>query len=231
MLNPTLAIALLTAIALQPLTTLNRVHAQGSTSIEAVEIAIPNGPKLNGRFRDAGTGAPGVLLFPMCSDSGEHGWAPVAEQLHKAGVSSLMVEEAGYTDREARGDAALAFLRSRVGANTPVALTGGSCGVSLAAGTASRNSAHVRALVLLSGPHTADHIAFVSRTPSLAVFSGASDGEPPSPEWARELRKASAHPDSHVEIWTVTSHGTDYFIENPAFAAQISDWLVKRLKP
>ena len=222
------AAALITAFAL--LTSPTPAHAQTVSTVEPIQISIPNGPKLNGKYRDGGPGAPGVLLFPMCSDSGEDGWAPVAAQLQKAGVSSLMVEEAGYSDREARGDAALAFLRSRVGANAPVAITGGSCGVALAAGTATRNPEQVRALVLLSGPHTADHVAFVSKTPSLAVFSGASDGEPPSPEWARELKKASANPASHAEIWTVTSHGTDYFIENPAFASQISDWLVKQLK-
>ena len=230
MLNRAITSALITAIVLQPVAPLDRVHAQGSSSVEVVEIAISNGPKLTGRYRDAGTGAPGVLLFPMCSDNGEDGWTPLAEQLHKAGVSSLMVAEAGYSAREARGDAALAFLRSRVGPNAPVALTGGSCGVSLAAGTALRNPEQVRALVLLSGPHNAPHVEFIRKTPSLAVFSGASDGEPPSPEWARELRNASANPASHVEIWTVTAHGTDYFIESPAFAAQVADWLVKRLK-
>ena len=69
-----------------------------------------------------------------------------------------------------------------------------------------------------------------SASPRLAVFSGASAGEPPSPEWARALKQASAHPASRIEIWTQRSHGTDYFAVNPSFADRIADWLIERLK-
>ena len=54
---------------------------RAEATVERVEIAAPNGFKLAGRFRDAGGGAPGVLLFPMCSPTGPDGWTPVAERL------------------------------------------------------------------------------------------------------------------------------------------------------
>jgi pimeloyl-ACP methyl ester carboxylesterase len=147
-------------------------------------------------------------------------------------VSSLMVAEPGYGEngaRERRADAAVAYLRSRVGERVPIALTGGSCGVALALSTASRHPEHVGAVVLVSGPYGDEQLEYVRKTPTLAVFSGASAGELPSPEWARALKQASAHPASRVEIWTPRAHGTDYFAVNPAFAGRVTDWLVERL--
>ena len=208
------------------------VHAQGSparATIDSVSIPVPGDAALGGRYRDAGRGAPGVLLFPMCASGAGDGWRPVAERLQAAGVSSLMVAEPGYGAREARADAALAYLRSRVGAGAPIALTGGSCGVSLALGTAARHAGQVAALVLLSGPYGDEQLEHVRVTPTLAVFSGASEEERPSPTWARALKQASAHPASRVEIWAPASHGTDYFALDPAFAGRVADWLVERL--
>ena len=202
-------------------------------AIESVKISTPDGSMLAGRYRDAGRGAPGVLLFPMCSPSGVDGWTPVAERLAAAGVSSLMMAEVGYGPdgaREARGGSAVAYLRLRVGQNAPVALTGASCGVALALGTAARHPERVRAVVLLSGPYDHDQLAHVRKTPSLAVFSGASERESPTPDWARALKLASANPASRVELWKASAHGTDYFALNPSFAQEIVDWLVQRLK-
>lgn len=200
--------------------------------VEAVSIAVPNGEPLDGQYRDAGRGAPGVLLFPMCGPRGVDGWRPVAERLHAAGVSSLMVAEPGYGPngaRQARADAAFAYLGSRLGEGTPTALTGGSCGVALALSTASRHPGRVGAVVVVSGPYSDEQIEYVRKSPSLAVFSGASEAEPPSPEWARALKQASANPASRVEIWTARAHGTEYFAVNPAFAEQVTVWLVERL--
>ena len=89
--------------------------------------------------------------------------------------------------------------------------------------------ADVRAVVVISGPYDNEDLEYVRKTPTLAVFSGASAGEPPSPDWARALKDASAHPASRLEIWTPAEHGTDYFIVNPAFATTITEWLVQRL--
>ena len=202
-------------------------------AIESVKISTPDGSMLAGRYRDAGRGSAGVLLFPMCSPTGVDGWTPVADRLAAAGVSSLMVAEVGYGPngaRQARGGSALAYLRLRIGRDAPVGVTGGSCGVALALGTAARHPERVRALVLLSGPYDDDQLAHVRSTPALAVFSGASEREPPSPVWARALKQASPNPASRVEVWTQSAHGTDYFALNPSFAQEIADWLVHRLK-
>ena len=206
--------------------------AAAGTAVERVQIPVPNGASLDGRYRDAGRGRPGVLLFPMCSGSGVDGWTPVAERLRAAGVSSLMVAEPGFGPngaRQERANAAMAFLRSRAGETAPVGVTGGSCGVALALGTAVLHPGTVRGVAVLSGPHTDDQLEFIRKTPGLAVFSGASEGEPPSPEWARALKQASANPESRVKIWTPQSHGTDYFAVNPAFAGEIADWLARQL--
>jgi len=207
-----------------------QVPASAAT-VENVQITVPGGgPVLTGRYRSAGRGTAGVLLFPMCSPSGADGWRPVADRLRAAGVSSLMIAEPGWDAREARADAALAYLRSRLGATASIALTGGSCGVALALSTAFRHPERVRAVAVLSGPYADLALEHVRASPKLAVFSGASTGEPPSPEWARALKQASAHPASQVEIWTPRSHGTDYFAVNPSFAERVADWLIERLK-
>ncbi len=227
---PALAMSLCAALAPS-----HSVQAQAPASgaaVEDVRIPVPGGSTLAGRYRDAGAGAPGVLLFPMCSRTGADGWTPVAERLRAAGVSSLMVAEPGYGPngaREARADAAVAHLASRLGAGAPIALTGGSCGVALALGTASRHPRLVRAVVVVSGPYGDELLEHVRRTPTLAVFSGASEREPPSPEWARALKQASAHAASRVEIWEPPAHGTDYFAVNPSFAGRIAAWLAERL--
>ena len=208
------------------------LRAQGAATLapENVTISVASGSVVAGRYRDAGRGRPGVLLFPMCSPTGADGWRPVADRLRAAGISSLMVAEPGFDARQARADAALAYLRSRIGESAPVALTGGSCGVALALSTASRHPEQLRAVAVLSGPYDDEHLEYVRKTPKLAVFSGASAGEAPSPEWARALKQASAHPASRVEIWTPQAHGTDYFAMNPSFAEQVAGWLTERLK-
>ncbi len=43
--------------------------------IGSVKIPTPSGVPLDGRFADAGRGAPGVLLFPMCRADAMNGWA------------------------------------------------------------------------------------------------------------------------------------------------------------
>ena len=59
--------------------------------IGRVKIPTPSGVPLDGRFADAGRGAPGVLLFPMCRADAMNGWAPIVERLLTSGVSSLQV--------------------------------------------------------------------------------------------------------------------------------------------
>lgn len=208
---------------------------------ERVQISVTGG-QLSGTFIDAGRGTPGVLLFHMCDPNAVDGWAPVAERLAAIGVSSLAVAYRGYgpsrgqttsvpgDQRFADADAMLAYLRSRVGATAPVGVTGSSCGVEVALRTAMRHPDGMRAVVVIAGPHSDDLLEHVRKTPGLAVFSGSSEGNRPAPDWAQALKAASRNPASQVRIPPGSAHGTEIFRENPAFAVEIADWLVERLK-
>lgn len=203
-------------------------------------VVTPDGARLPARLRDAGPGSPGVVFFPMCSPNSQDGWAPVADGLLRSGVSSVIVSHRSMTpnaggtatgdQRFADADAAVAFLRSRIGPDAPLAVAGSSCGVSIALRTSEAHSTHVRAVVVLSGPHLASQIEFVRKAPGLAVFSGASLQEPPSPDWARELHAASKHPASRVRLLEPRAHGTDLLRVEPTLAVEISEWLVDQLR-
>jgi dienelactone hydrolase len=206
---------------------------------EGVKIATPSGAVLAGDYLNAGPGAPGVLFFPMCRADAIDGWAPVAARLFGARISSLTITYRGYGEstsvgsgdqRAADADAALLYLRSRTGASAAVAVAGSSCGVYLSLMTAARHPEGTRALVALTGPHTAAQVEYVRKTPALAVFSGAAVLDGPAPEWARELKQASSHAASRVTLPDGKAHGTDIFLANPPFAHEIADWLAARLK-
>jgi dienelactone hydrolase len=164
---------------------------------------------------------------------------PVADRLLSRGVSSLIVtyrnmdgNTGGSASGDQRGndaDAAVAYLRGRLGGDVPLGLAGSSCGVYIALRTAAAHPETTRAVVALSGPHTESQLAHVRRTPALAVFSGATAAEPPSPEWARALDAASAHPRSRAVIVDQQAHGTDLFAVHPTLESQIAGWLVTQL--
>jgi pimeloyl-ACP methyl ester carboxylesterase len=132
--------------------------------------------------------------------------------------------------RGADADAAFAYLRSRIGGDAPVAFAGSSCGVNIALRTTSAHPEGTRAVVVLSGPHTEAQIEYVRKTPGLAIFSGASTTEPPSPEWARALKEASANLASRVAILEQRAHGTDLLRVHPTLSDDVAGWLVTQLK-
>ena len=214
--------------------------AGAAADSERVTITTPDASRLAARLFDAGRGSPGVVFFPMCSAGAGDGWIPVAERLHRAGVSSLVTSyrgTAGNTTGTGSGDqrgpdadAAVAFLQSRIGVDAPLAFGGSSCGVFIALRTAAAHPATTRAVVVLSGPHGDAQAAYVRKTPALAVFSGASAAEPPSPDWARALKDASAHPASQVVILDQDAHGTSLFGVHPTLADDVARWLLARLK-
>jgi alpha-beta hydrolase superfamily lysophospholipase len=209
---------------------------------EGVTIETSTGGVVTARYVNAGPGAPGTILFPICRADAVDGWRPVAERLREAGVSSLTIVYRGYAEAAGQGpspvgdqrvpdtDAAFAYLRSRIGPAAPVGVTGSSCGVNLAFLTASRHPADVRAVVALAGPHTDAQLEHVRQTPQLAVFSGASRAETPAVEWATALQKASANGASRLDIIDGNAHGTDNFTGHPGVAQEIAEWLVSRLK-
>lgn len=121
-----LKIGKVTAMTLWAVLMLAPLRAQapvGDRVVDEVRISGPDGSIVVGRYRDAGRGSRGVLLFPMCSPSGLNGWSPVADRLRVAGVSSLMLPLplGTMSERQARADAAMAYLQSRLDESAPIA--------------------------------------------------------------------------------------------------------------
>lgn len=216
--------------------------APAQDKIEAVTIPTPYGGVLAGKFLEARGATAGVLFFPMCSPNSHDGWMPVAQHLQKLGVSSLILHHRGRSgdstvatnpaadQKVADADAALEYLKSRVGKDGYLAVGGSSCGVYMSFALAARHKNGFRAVVALSGPHTPNHAKFVKDTPALAVFSGASRLEPPSDQWARELKEASGNDASKVVIADERAHGTELFAIKEGFAKEVAEWLAQRLK-
>jgi len=206
--------------------------------VAPVKIPTPSGVPLEGRFADAGRGAPGVLFFPMCRREAMDGWLPIAARLLDAGVSSLLVtyREYGTSDTRVTGDqrtsdadGALAYLRSRIGQGADVAVAGSSCGVYHALSVAARHPDRIRAVVALTGPHTRAHVEFLSARSDIAVFSGAALEDVPAPDWARELKAASPSQSSATAFANGKAHGTDIFRDDQAFATELATWIAKQL--
>jgi hypothetical protein len=206
------------------------VHRQQATAIEHVTIQSQGGASLAAEYWHAGAGSPGVLFFPMCSRGAEQGWSPVADRLHDLGVSSLVISFRGSRDRwKADADASVSYFRSRLGAATPLAVAGSSCGVYMALLTASTRHDAIRAVVALTGPHSDDLVGFIRHSPGIAVYSGASEKDGPAAGWARELHGASSNPGSKLVLLRELAHGTDLFAVEKSLAPGISEWLAGQL--
>lgn len=225
----TLGLSVLLSIASPSLAGASDARASAG---ERVTIPSDGGVTIAGEYRHAGAGTPGVLFFAMCSGTaGLDGWSPVADRLRDRGVSSLVIRFTGSRDHwKTDGAAAIAYLRARAGSVTPLAVAGSSCGVSMALLTAVANPEAFRAVAVLTGPYGDDSLAFVRRTPALAVYAGASAQDGPAPGWARELRDASSHPDSKLVLLPTLGHGTELFAVETSLAPDMADWLGARLR-
>ena len=208
-----------------------------SLDVESVKIPTPSGTSLDGRFADAGRGAPGVLFFPMCREDAMDGWLPIAERLLNPGVSSLLVTYREYGTSGARvagdqrandADGALAYLRSRIGESADVAVAGSSCGVYHALSAAARHPEQVRAVVALTGPHTRAHVAFLSARADIAVFSGPPSKTCRHPTGARA--EGGIH-QSDVGNGILERQGSrhGHFPERSTYATELASWLANRL--
>jgi len=209
---------------------------------ESVRLTTSAGGSLEARYVGVPSPAAGVVFFPMCRPDATDGWMPVAERLRAHGISSVTLIYRGYGDsrggpagneggdqRANDGDAALAWLRARIGPDARVGVAGSSCGVGMAMIAAGRHVDTVGAVVALTGPHTSGQLAHMRATPGLAVFSGSAEEDRPAPDWARELKAASANSASRLEIFAGREHGTDIFRANPQAADTIAAWLRTQL--
>jgi hypothetical protein len=202
-----------------------------TTAIERITIRPEGAAALAADYRHGGSRASAVIFFPMCSPGAKEGWSPVADRLLERGVSSLVVSYTWARESwQANADAVVTYLQSRSGGTPPLAVAGSSCGVDMALSTASARPDAIRAVVALTGPHNKDEVAFIRSSPTVAVYSGSGETDGPAAGWARELRAASAHPDSTLVLVGRSGHGTDLFGAEPSLAPQIADWLAARLR-
>jgi hypothetical protein len=223
-------ISLVAVLCISATLPVDLVQAQ-APAVERVTMEPKGAAPIVAEYRHAGTDAPGVLLFPMCARGAMQGWTPVADDLRSRGVSSLVLT---YTwAREAwtaNADAAVAYLRSRSGGAPPLAVAGSSCGVDMGLSTAAARPDAFRAVVALTGPHNDTQVAFIRRSPGIAVYAACAEQDGPAAGWARELRGVSAHADSTLVFVPGSGHGTELFGVDPSLAPRIADWLAARLR-
>src|SRR5688572_30145111 len=167
-----------------------------------VEIRSFDGQPLAATYFNPGRAGPVVVVFRNC-DQKRADIADLAARVSALGAHVITWEYRGglatnltWAETRARdADAILAWQVSQPGVDGERVLgIGGSCGVSLALDFAERNAARVRGLVLLSGPGTASQRAFVSRTPSLALFGAASKAEGAAVFYIDSIVRASTNP-------------------------------------
>jgi dienelactone hydrolase len=223
--------------------------AAGGGNKSDVDVKAVDGINLRATYFSPGQPGPAVLLIHQCNMD-RHSWDRLANDLAAAGFHVLTFDFRGFGDTGDKApdaaarrtqmtekwpkdvDAAYDYLISRPGVDkTRVAVGGASCGVTQAANAAMRHPA-VSALVMLSGPAGDQGLAYISQTPSLAVFGAAADKDSivaTSQASVTEARDASKHPASTVKIYPGTEHGVPMFDKNTELEPMIVSWLQKQL--
>ena len=229
------------------------LSAPQSTEPTRVSIPTADGQQIVAHFFDAGPGAPATIMFPMCAPGLMEGWHPLARRLQAQRISTLAVTYRGWggstgqqppprtTLADAQrfwttvwgpdADSAVAYLQKQLGARTPLAVIGTSCGVHMSLLTASRHPDVVRAAILMAGPHTDEQVDYIKRTPSLAIMAASSEGDGQAPEWAKALRAASSHPNSTLVLVPGNAHGTPLLTSDPTIVDTMTTWLAAQLRP
>ena len=173
----------------------------------------------------------------------------VEARLVDAGVHVLTMdlrgfgESAGAGIREAGGfppflqtatgdvDMAFDYLRKQERVDTGRMGAGGaSCGAMLTADLAARRP--VKALMLLSGPPSAEAVANMAARSDLAVFGAAATGDTITGGVAGQLQGAvdgSKHPSSTAKIYDGTEHGLPMFEKNADLEPALVSWLKMEL--
>jgi dienelactone hydrolase len=210
-----------------------------------VSIKAADGVMLRGTYFSSGMSGPAVLLLHQCN-ADRHSWDGLANDLAAAGMHVLTFDFRGFGETgdkpanpQARRaqmaetwpkdvDAAYAFLLGQQGVDrSRVAVGGASCGVAQAAGAAARHT-EVTELLALSGPAGDTGLAYIARTPALAVFGAAADHDATVATSARSVtdaKEASKNPRSRVTIYPGTEHGVPMFEKNSDLEPSIVAWL------
>ncbi|MEQ1573298.1 MAG: hypothetical protein ABL993_03550 [Vicinamibacterales bacterium] len=209
-------------------------------STRNVDIRAADGVTLKGTYFSPGRRGPAILLLHQCNLT-RQAWDGLAGNLVGAGFHVLTVDYRGYGEsggprdpelmRAERPkwpgdvDAMFASLLAQPDVDrSRVALGGASCSVAQSSELASRRP-EVKALIELSGSASEAGKAYVARTPALAVFGAAAEGDGNAPAGISALVGASGHPRSTMKIYAGAEHGVPMFAKNPDLLPRIVSWL------
>jgi dienelactone hydrolase len=242
--------------------------SQQQPAARVVDLKASDGTLLKASYFAAGKPGPGVLLFHQTNRT-RKAWDDVAVRLTVAGINTLTLDMRGFGEsggtphdkltpkervqvRERRPtdiDTAWQYLVSQPGVKGDVIGLGGAGldGVENSIQTASRHSAQVKSLVLISGQTELAGRKFMrqaSQLPGLFVWAD-SDDYPPTAEVMEWLYGISSNPDKKFihyagpeapwlayedkDVPATGSHGTDLFKVHPELRGTVVDWFVTTL--
>jgi len=211
-----------------------------------VDIPMSDGIVLRGTYFSPGAPGPAVLLLHQCNMD-RRAWFGVAADLSSAGMHVLTVDFRGLgesggkpvtqADRQSLStkwpadvDAALAFLLAQQGVDqSRIAVGGASCAVPQASTLAIRQR-RIRALLVLSGPATADAKSYISKTPGLAVFGAAAEQDAGAVQGIKDLVSASTNTASTLKLYPGTEHGVELLMAHKDLGTLIVSWLKTQMR-
>jgi dienelactone hydrolase len=219
----------------------------GDVQKQDVDIKAPDGVVLKASYFSSGRSGPAMLLLHQCNMD-RHAWDGLAQDLAAAGFHVLTVDYRGYGESGGERlkdaaqrravmlekwpgdvDAAYEYLVNRLSVDrSRIAVGGASCGVTQSSDLATRHH-EIKALMLLSGTTSDAARAYISSTPSLAVFGAASAGDTGPANGIRQAVAASKNEHSTVEIYEGTEHGVPMFGKHPDLEPAIVSWLRARM--
>ena len=212
-----------------------------------VDLKASDGVTLKATYTSPGRPGPAMLLIHQCNMD-RTSWSGISAALVDAGVHVLTMDLRGFGDSGGEGmsggfpnlmaksvadvDMAFAYLVDQPGVDgSRVAVGGASCGAMLT-GDLPIHQDGVTALMLLSGPPSADAIAHIAATPGLAVFVAGAEDDSVIAGVAGVLKGAvdgSKHPHSTAKIYGGTEHGLPMFDKNADLEPALLTWLKTEL--
>ena len=222
------------------------VSASAEVQKNVVDIKAPDGVNLKGTYLSPGRPGPAILLLHQCNMD-RRAWDGLASDLANAGLHVLTIDFRGYgdsggekgADEAARAalrekwpgdvDAAYAYLLSQKGVDkSRLAAGGASCGVGQSSALVTRHP-EIKTLLMLSSSTAQAAKDYIAKTPTLAVFGAASEGDEGAAAGIKVALGASKNPKSVLKIYPGTEHGVPMFDKNAELQPMIVNWLKTQL--